>query len=420
MASELLRALSVAGITLGLVFAVLTAVGIVLVVRRNRRGDAGDGTVRRAELEADSALLRLDDAVTAGAAELDFATAQFGTDRVSGFAAALAAARSDLAEAFAVKRKLEDEEPDSDRQRREWIRRIRVLTERSLRSLEQHEQKFSGMRAAEADAPVRLRAARGRLAELRSAAAERSRAIEPLAKRYDASAVAPAELSARTASEELERAAASLAAAESRMTGPVTAVGDAISAAERSLHAAGAALDAAGRAVRSLSEADAELDRLRAATRAQLDDAMARAGDAPDADSADGITRAVAGLENVLSAQTAPGEGRDPVRAIDELQVALGRLDTALASARNQAQRLSAARQALDGALFSARSQIVAARSVIGGRPAGAGARARLSEAERELELAVHAADPVEALDAARRASTHARDADALARYSGR
>ena len=49
----------------------------------------------------------------------------------------------------------------------------------------------------------------------------------------------------------------------------------------------------------------------------------------------------------------------------------------------------------------------------------GADARTRLAEAQRQLALAEAAAvdDPVEALDAARRASRIAQDADALARY---
>ena len=64
-------------------------------------------------------------------------------------------------------------------------------------------------------------------------------------------------------------------------------------------------------------------------------------------------------------------------------------------------------------------SQIAAVRGFItaGGSGVGAKARSRLSEAERELVTAKAEADPVEALDTARRAVTNARDADALARY---
>jgi hypothetical protein len=58
-------------------------------------------------------------------------------------------------------------------------------------------------------------------------------------------------------------------------------------------------------------------------------------------------------------------------------------------------------------------------RDLIGSRGGSVSARTRLAEAERQLMLAQAAADsdPVEALDAVRRAVTHARDADALARY---
>jgi DNA repair exonuclease SbcCD ATPase subunit len=419
MASELLRALTVAGITLGLVFAVLTVLGIVVLARRQRRGATAQEPVRALGLQADSALLRLDDAVAASAAELQFAAAQFGGDRVQPFADALEAARRDLAEAFSLKRRLDDASPDAERRRREWNGRILTLTERSLRSLESHEREFSAMRAAEASAPERIRRVTARLEELRARTAEGSRALEQLAPRYGEAAASPVRAASSAAGKELDEAASALTAAESGMTGPVTAVGDAISKAERSLQHAAAALDDADAAERNLRQADAELDRATTAARTQLDDARDRRATAPDADTADGITRAIAEVEQVLAAQAAAGGRHDPVRAFDELQVCLGRLDTALATARNQEQRLKAARDALDGALFSARSQIATARSVLGGRSASAGARARLAEAERELELALHTADPVEALDAARRASTHARDADALARYRG-
>ena len=420
MAPELLGALTVAGITVGIVFALLTALGIVLLVRRNRREASGSGPDRAVELRADSALLRLDDAVAASAAELAFAAAQFGADRTTPFADALESARRDLAEAFALKRRLEDTTPDTDRHRREWNRRILTLTQRSLRSLEAHEREFSALRTAEASAPERIRRARLRLEELQLHAAGRTRALEQLAPAYDDAAVSPARGAAHDAAAELGEAARLLATAESGLTGPVTAVGDAISAAELKLQRAATLLDAANESEQNLQRATSELERVTAAARGQLDEARTRRADAPDADTADAITRAIAELEEVLARLGAADARRDPVRAMDGVQVALGRLDTALASARNQEQRIRSAREALEGALFSARSQIAAARSAIGGRSAGTGARARLAEAERELELALHAADPVEALDAARRAATHARDADALARYSGR
>jgi multidrug resistance efflux pump len=107
----------------------------------------------------------------------------------------------------------------------------------------------------------------------------------------------------------------------------------------------------------------------------------------------------------------------DPVHQLDTIGAAVARLDLALASARNQAQRLEHASAAYEGTLVSAKSQIGVVRAFIGANGAGVEARTRLAEAERQLMLAEAASDPVEALDTVRRAVTHARDADALARY---
>jgi hypothetical protein len=48
----------------------------------------------------------------------------------------------------------------------------------------------------------------------------------------------------------------------------------------------------------------------------------------------------------------------------------------------------------------------------------GADARTRLAEAERQLGIARREADPVSALDAARRAAARASDAEALAHFA--
>ncbi len=102
---------------------------------------------------------------------------------------------------------------------------------------------------------------------------------------------------------------------------------------------------------------------------------------------------------------------------LDRLGDARAQLGGALASARNQQQRFDHARAAYEGTLVAARSQISVARELIGHEGASARARTRLAEAERQLMIAEAETDPVEALDAIRRSVTHARDADALARY---
>jgi hypothetical protein len=112
----------------------------------------------------------------------------------------------------------------------------------------------------------------------------------------------------------------------------------------------------------------------------------------------------------------------DPAADLARLREALDGLDVTRSEARNRQLRLDNAREAFVGARLAARSQIGITRDFITANRGrvGADARTRLAEAERQLALAEAEADPVTALDAARRAMTHATDADALAHYDAR
>jgi hypothetical protein len=109
----------------------------------------------------------------------------------------------------------------------------------------------------------------------------------------------------------------------------------------------------------------------------------------------------------------------DPFADRDRVRAARDRLEVARASARNAQGRLDGARGALGGAIAIAESQARVARAAIerGGGRIGVDARTRLAEAERQLLVARQEADPVAALDAARRAAARASDAEALAAY---
>ncbi|MEQ1737047.1 MAG: hypothetical protein ABL886_11670, partial [Rhodoglobus sp.] len=185
--------------------------------------------------------------------------------------------------------------------------------------------------------------------------------------------------------------------------------------AQDAAHAANRAdqfLDAVDRTARDLAAASEALTALRARTTVDLAEATAAVSAAPDAETGDAI---VAAISTVERARSAPSD--DPVAALDSIGDAVAALDLALASARNQAQRLEHARTAYLGTVVSATNQIATAREFIARHGAGADARTRLAEADRQFTVAQSAADPVEALDTIRRAVTLARDADALARY---
>jgi len=109
---------------------------------------------------------------------------------------------------------------------------------------------------------------------------------------------------------------------------------------------------------------------------------------------------------------------RRPTAAVTAIARLRDRLDLAVGDARTAQQRLKGARSALPGALAAARDQIARAEPRM--PAAGADARVRLGSAQRELAAARGAANPVDALDAARRALRHAEDAVALADYDAR
>ena len=184
-------------------------------------------------------------------------------------------------------------------------------------------------------------------------------------------------------------------------------------AAQQAAYREQQAREAAERAAADLAAATTALAELRAKARADIAEALKAADAAPDADTGAAILAAIADADAAVT----HADAAHPVAALDALGNAVSSLDLALAGARNQAQRLEHARTAYAGTLISARSQIATVRDLIGSNGGGVSARTRLAEAERQLMLAENETDPVAALDTIRRAVTHARDADALARY---
>lgn len=409
--------LGTAGGTVLVAFAVLTVVGVVLISRRTRRNAARPLPGRT---DAGVALVRADEAVRAADDDLAFAQAQFGEERTREFARVLAAARADLDRAFVLQNKIDDAVPEGERRRKDWAKSIRAMADRARASVEAEAARFAELRRAEESAPETLRLIREQLAAVEARRPAVAKVLADLRKRYVDEAVAPVagNLEAADAAIAQGRAAADdadAAIAASR----VTAVSDGLVAAQQRAREAAALLDAIEH---RRDELAAAVDGLRTLAREQTQ-ALAAARDLrdapPDADSADVVNAAIGELEAELARVDERGR-RDPVAELDRLVDAGDALDVAVSAARNQQRRLDGARGALAGALSSARTQISAVEDYIGSRGGGASSRAKLAEAKRELLFAENAADPVEALDAARRAQNRARDADDLARYAGR
>lgn len=438
---ELVSAAWTTSITLVVVFAVAVVAGFGLLFRRGskagrkpgRLAGHGSASVDAATRRANILLVRADDAVRDAEDELGFAVAQFGANATAGLSRALADARRRVMEAFALQQRLDDHVPDTGMQRREWTARIVHLCETAQAGLSAELRHFDALRALDRNAPANLAALRAQLAALETRRRAAVEAMALLHRRFAAGALASVSDNIDRASEALSAGTRAADAADSALGGgrTVGTVADGMLAGDEAL-AGESAIDAirdgeehARRATHLFAAIDTLAEQLATAsramvelidsTRSNLTEARTVRDDAADAAAGASVNDAIARTEATLAAVDAG----DPVVALDRLREANALLDTSLAGERNQRRRLEGAREALTGALVSARSQLSATRDFITTRRGGVGseARTRLAEGERLLRVAEVETDPVLALDTARSAATYARDADALARY---
>lgn len=420
--SDVLRGAAVGIVTLVVVLAALIVIGfVVLFRRRGNQGAVRDihsptvSTDPSIDLRAGSLLVRMDDAVRDADDELGFAIAQFGPEPARGLSTAIGSARSKVGEAFRLRQALDDATPESPQRRREWTLQIIALCEQADQELTTELSRFAELRRREVDAAGTLADIRARIDAARDRLDAARTTLSRLTTLYSPSTSAEVAGNPDRAEAELDAAARAVdAAAPGISAAGVSAVSGTLDASAQSVRRAVALLGGVDRVASNLDSAADAAARLRSDTREDLAEARTELDRAPDADTGQAIIDAMADVESALAPRSGPA---DPVADLDRIGDAVARLDLALAGARNQAQRLTHAKAAYEGTLVSATSQIAVVRDYIGAHGGGASARTRLAEAERQLMLARAETDPVEALDAVRRAVTHARDADALARY---
>lgn len=386
-------------------------VWIVVRARRRLRGGpaAGPGEVAGPPApsleELDQAvarrLVQLDDALTTSEQELGFAEAQFGGETVAGFRTALDGARERVAEAFRLRRTLDDAEPDPEPARRATLERIGALLDEADDLLEEQEEAFDELRDVEQSLPEALTSLRAAEADLEARSSAASAALERLRGEYAPDAIAAisdtpdqaARLLALVREERLDADAKAGAGA----TGEAAV---AIRAGQLAAAQLGSSLDAVERLAVELAAAREGLVAQRADLRSGLQAAAAVPGDAA-------VSAAAASAEAAL--RTNEGGEADPVDALQALVVADRRLDEALATAREAGERRQAAVAALDRSLAAARSRILSTAEYIAAHRGGVGATARsaLAEAQAQLDAALRApADqPEQAVQAAQRAA---------------
>ncbi|MFO7690166.1 MAG: hypothetical protein R6W83_06375 [Cryobacterium sp.] len=410
-------------VVFGIVVAVVALVFGVLRRRAGARRRAADAELLSLEQAAAISLVRADDLVVSSTDELGFAIAQFGDAATREFAAALAQSRRDLSEAFALQQKLDDAEPDSRAERLRWNERIRELAAQAGARLAAENHTFETKRVAERDAPIRLDQLTRRLGRMQDRVASGTATITRLRRSYTDHALAPISGNVERAQLALDAARGAADAAAARLAvGAAEPVGEQVRALEQGLFQATVQLDAIEAGEDELHRGFANLQRALAAAHTELAEARALRDSHEESSASADLNGVISAAAGVLAALAEPGRLSDPAEDQARLTVVMDGLDVMRSDARNRQLRLDNARTALAGALLTARSQITVTRDFIGANRGrvGAAARTRLAEAERQLALAVAESDPVTALDTARRAMTHATDADALARYDAR
>ncbi|KIP52933.1 TPM domain-containing protein, partial [Leucobacter komagatae] len=395
------------------------AAGVVISrkKKRDREAAAGDAPLSLGELEARASalLVRVDDDLRSSEQELSFAEAQFGAAAAEPFAAAIADARTQLAAAFALRQKLDDNIPDSDEDRRAWLTEIIERCEGAKTSLDAHTESFSELREVEQRGPEvleQLRAQHAAVGAQLQTAHDRATAI--------AASYAPeiaAQLTANLGEaaarltfvgECVEGAAAELAAGET-------------AAAAVSLRAGEAAIEQARTLVQSPDVLAGELaesaQQYEAAAADLRGDLQVVAQLLPVAGEQD--RQALQLASERVSTVLAAGAAGDPIAALAAAAEVNVQIDAAIGAARENTERLRRAEAARDEALVPARTEVLAAEQFIETRRGaiGAPARTRLAEAKRQLQLAEHyaAQDPAQSYQAAQQATQYARAAYQLA-----
>lgn len=393
----------------------ITAIAVVAIgwaVRSSRRSPRARSAASAARTEAGSALVELDDAIGELDLELGLSGALYGGDAPGGLRRARMTAQHVRDQAFVDFRTLDDPAMLPAEQQR----RARLISTRVRTALDA----TTSARAAHTDwmhehvsATEQIAAARARQDALVAQLGDPEALVRDLRERFDDAEWRDAAESATAARQALQDATRLLDQAGADAADPSRDALTPLADAERALRAASAGAQRAEEDHRVVGQAAQALPGEFAAARTALRQAIDLRGSL-EPDAAARLGAAIRDIQAALDALE-PDAGRRPTFTVDRIARLRDRLDLAAGDARSAQQRLRGARSALPGTLSAARAAVSRAEASAAG--AGADARVRLSAAQEELAKARQAGDPVEALDAARRAMRHAEDAQALADY---
>ncbi|MDP5227198.1 MULTISPECIES: TPM domain-containing protein [Arthrobacter] len=372
------------------------------------------------QLRAESGplLIAADDAIKSSEQEIGFAEAEFGSDSVAEFSAALSQAKGRMTESFKLQQQLDDHIPDTPEQQREWLTQIIQNSEAVAASLKDQQAAFDSLRELEKNAPATVERLRTDAAAALQTVNGAEAKLETLRQGYAHSALAPVHDNIAQARERLGFVGNALdGATQLLQQGNSGQAAVAVKAAQGAL---GQSMDL----VTAISSVDSNL----AAAKAQLDSAVSQATQdltQANAYAQSGAHPELSGPIGAVEAALAQVKGRyqdghlDPVSDLRALSTATSSLDTVLSGIRDQQEQAQRARASLQQSIVTAQSQISATNDYIAARRGAVGteARTRLAEAQRNLDYAISISqnDPVQALNYANQANALAGQAAQLA-----
>ncbi|WP_084355611.1 TPM domain-containing protein [Actinomyces radicidentis] len=376
-----------------------------VLFNRKRGDEAPQGSapaLEDLESQAGAALVTADDSVRAADEELSYAQAQFGLSATDAFTQTLTAAREDLAASFELKKRLDDDVPETPEQQRQMYGEILERCQRAVAAIQAQEKAFTDRRGIEANLPTSIAETRQRADETEQAIRAAQTLLVTLHATYPDSALssvsgAPNQAgrlvaAGRTA---LDQAQASVDAGQQ-----ATAV-EQVRIAQGSIAQAGQLAAQVTGARERLASASADLEAAIASISSDLVDAQRLCSQVPAATLSPLVADAEAAVAEGRAA-SGPSATGDPLAALDHLARAEAAIDAALAPAREREENDSRARSSLGSRLSRLNSQIDAVTSYITTHRGvvGSSARTALSEATRHATAAtsLQSTDPQAAL----------------------
>jgi uncharacterized membrane protein YgcG len=399
----------------------IVLVGLWLLGRVVAWRESGERTRRTAAVarEANAQLIAADDRIRSADQEIGFVEAQFGEDAAAPFRAAVEAAKGELRGAFAIRQRLDDNQPETPPEREAMLKEIMDASKRANAALDAQAERIEQLRGLERDAPTILATlpAQADAADGRLAGAERM--IADLG-RYAESAWGTVRGNVVEARKGLAGAREAIAKGNGALAADRSASARHIVTAQQGIAGATSLIEAVERLVTTLREAEASLPvEVNAAAR-DLADAQAALESEPDVDAAAYAPRFAHARTSLEAARTAASATPiDPLAASREVGAARRLAAELLAAVRHDAEQARRFEEAVRSSITAAEAEVDRAADFIATRRTGVGrrARTRLMEAERVMDeaLARRDADPRAAMELAQRADKLAGEAYTLA-----